>query len=130
MSTGIRNHVSIHDEQGCRYPFLQNSGQTYHDGNSDGIGESVVAWCFCLQQILGCESVLSITHLQQYRCWQLILHLLSPLACFYTPTSFWSSIFIIPFLCAIISDDSNDSVDTCRHKIRMLFQPTYARFPL
>ena len=35
-----------------------------------------------------------------------------------------------PFLCAIISDDSNDSVDTCRHKIRMLFQPTYVRFPL
>ena len=35
-----------------------------------------------------------------------------------------------PFLCAIISGDSNDSVDTCRHKIRMLFQPTYVRFPL
>ena len=35
-----------------------------------------------------------------------------------------------PFLCAIISSDSNDSVDTCRHKIRMLFQPTYVRFPL
>ena len=31
-----------------------------------------------------------------------------------------------PFLC----DDSNDSVDTCEHKIRMLFQPTYVRFPL
>ena len=35
-----------------------------------------------------------------------------------------------PFLCAIISSDSNDSVDTCRHKIRMFFQPTYVRFPL
>ena len=35
-----------------------------------------------------------------------------------------------PFLCTIISSDSNDSVDTCRHKIRMLFQPTYVRFPL
>ena len=31
-----------------------------------------------------------------------------------------------PFLC----DNSNDSVDTCRYKIRMLFQPNYVRFPL